>query len=155
MFFRSSSGKLVYPFIVVALLVIVSYRPKYRLRADMPTEFFSTANLTDGHDQTPEEKIARAYWESAQMNVQWRYPYQHPLPTEPPPEFKIDAQVLGPAASDPATRALYWLRLQNIWYLPDAWTKEYEWDWGWASDPITNAGEWLHDRVGKWFTLPN
>jgi len=153
MFFRSSSDKLVYPFIVVALLVIVSYRPKYHLRGEMPPQFFSAANSTDSHKAGLEEKIAWAYWESAQMDVQWKYPYQHPLPGKPPPEFKIDAQALGPAASDPATRALYWRRLQDIWNLPDAWNKEYEWDWGWASDPITNAGQWIHEKADRLFTV--
>ena len=155
MFFRSNSDKLVYPLIVIAVLVIISYRPKYRLRADMPAQFFSDGNASDGRSPGLEKKIAWAYWESAQMNVQWKYPYQHPLPADPPPEFKVDAQALGSSASDAATRTLYWRRLQEIWSLPDAWNKDYEWDWGWVSDPITSAGQWIHDRVDKWFVLPN
>ncbi len=153
MFFRGSLDKLVYPIIALVLLLIVSYRPKYRLRADMPPRFFSAANSSPEQKRGLEEKIAWAYWESAQMDVQWKYPYQHPLPPDPPPEFRIDALALGPAASDPATRALYWHRLQQVWYLPEAWDKEYEWDWGWASDPLIDGGQWLRNRTEKLFTV--
>ena len=153
MFFRSHLDKLVYPVIAVVLLVIISYRPTYHLRAEMPPGFFSAAKSTAGKQGGLEQRIAWAYWESAQMDVQWKYPYRHPLPPEPPPEFRIDAQALGPAASDPASRALYWHRLQDVWYLPEAWEKEYEWNWGWASDPLTDAGQWLRDRADNLFSV--
>ena len=154
MFFRSHLDKLLYPVIAVVLLLIVSYRPKYRLRADMPTAFFSEKSSAPGQKPGLEQRIAAAYWESAQMDVQWKYPYSHPLPPEPPPEFKIDAPALGPAASDAATRVLYWRRLQQVWYSPEAWDKDYEWDWNWASDPLATAGQWLRDKADKMFTVP-
>ena len=152
MFFRSHLDKLVYPVIAVVLLLIISYQPKHHLRADMPAGFFSEASSPDQKREL-ERRIAAAYWESAQMDVQWKYPYSHPLPPEPPPEFKIDAPALGPSASDPATRALYWHRLQQVWYLPEAWDKDYEWDWSWVTDPLTNGGQWLRDRAGRLFTV--
>ena len=152
MFFRSHLDKLVYPVIAVVLLLIISYQPKHHLRADMPAGFFSEASSPD-QKRGLERRIAAAYWESAQMDVQWKYPYSHPLPPEPPPEFKIDAPALGPSASDPATRALYWHRLQQVWYLPEAWDKDYEWDWSWVTDPLTNGGQWLRDRADKLFTV--
>jgi|SRR6266849_1926042 len=152
MFFRSHLDKLVYPVIAVVLLLIISYQPKHHLRADMPAGFFSEASSPDQKREL-ERRIAAAYWESAQMDVQWKYPYSHPLPPEPPPEFKIDAPALGPSASDPATRALYWHRLQQVWYLPEAWDKDYEWDWSWVTDPLTNGGQWLRDRADKLFTV--
>src|SRR6266446_3082935 len=153
MFYRSHLDKLIYPVIAVVLLVLFSYRPKYHLRADMPTAFFSAADAPPNQKHSLEQRIASAYWESAQMDVQWKYPYSHPLPPEPPPEFKVDAPALGSAASDPATRALYWHRLQQVWYSPEAWKKDYEWDWNWASDPLANAGAWLRDRADKLFTV--
>ncbi len=152
MFFRSHLDKLVYPVIAVVLLLIISYQPKHHLRADMPAGFFSEASSPDQKREL-ERRIAAAYWESAQMDVQWKYPYSHPLPPEPPPEFKIDAPALGPSASDPATRALYWHRLQQVWYLPEAWDKDYEWDWSWVTDPLTNGGQWLRDHADKLFTV--
>jgi hypothetical protein len=149
MFYRSHLDKLIYPVIALVLLVLICYRPKYHLSADMPPAFFSEANSASNQKRGLEQRIASAYWESAQMDVQWKYPYSHPLPQEPPPEFKIDAPALGTAASDPATRALYWHRLQLVWYSPEAWNKDYEWDWNWASDPLANAGQWLRDRANK------
>ena len=152
MFYRNHLDKLIYPFVALMLLALISYRPKYHLRADMPPAFFSAdASLTQKRGL--EQRIASAYWESAQVDVQWKYPYSHPLPVEPPPEFKVDVEALGPAASDPATRALYWHRLQQVWYSPEAWNKDYEWDWNWASDPLANAGAWLRDRADKLLTV--
>src|SRR3954468_16882293 len=106
MFFRHSADKLIYPFIIVVILVVISYRPAYHLRAEMPQEFFS-ADVPCGPKRPLEQKIACAYWDSAQMNVQWKYPHGHPLPIEAPPEFGIDAPALGPSASTQATRELY------------------------------------------------
>ena len=87
------------------------------------------------------------------MNVQWKYPHGHPLPIDIPPEFGIDAPALGAAASAPATRELYWHRLQQIWYSPETWKETYEWNWGWASDPLNSGAQWLKDTMGKLFTI--
>jgi len=149
MFFRHHLDKLIYPLIAVVILAIISYQPKYHLRADMPAGFFSEANSPPGQKHGLEERIASAYWESAQMDVQWKYPHSHPLPPDPPPEFKIDAPALGPVASDSATRTLYWHRLQLVWYSPETWNKEYEWDWTWASDPMANAGQWIRNKASS------
>jgi len=153
MFFRHSADKMIYPLIVLGALLFISYQPKYRLSAEMPADFFSTANSAGAQKHSLEQKIAWAYWESAQMDIQWKYPRGHPLPTDPPPEFHVTAQALGPVASDSATRQLYWHRLQLVWNLPGTWNKEYEWDWGWASDPTTNAAQWLRDRADRIFTV--
>src|SRR5260370_31729053 len=118
MFYRSHLDKLIYPVIALVLLVLVSYRPKYHLRADMPAAFFSAADANPNQKHGVEQRIASAYWESAQMDVQWKDPYSHPLPQEPPPEFKIDAPALRPAASYQPARALYWHRSQHVWYSP-------------------------------------
>jgi hypothetical protein len=151
MFFRHHSDKLMYPLLVLALLAIVSYRAKYRLKAEMPAGFFSTSDAPQKHSL--DKKIAWAYWESAEMNIQWKYPYGHHLPNDPPPEFSIDAHGLGPSASDPATRLLYWKRLQQVWYLPETWEKDYGWDWSWIGDPLTSASEWMRDRWNSWFAI--
>ncbi len=104
MFFRSHLDKLVYPVIAVVLLLIVSYRPKYHLRANMPAGFFSETNSTPSQRRWLEQRIASAYWESAQMDVQWKYPYSHPLPPDPPPEFKIDFTGTGCSKSGTCRR---------------------------------------------------
>ena len=152
MFFRHSLDKLIYPFIVLVLLIAISYRPKYHLRAEMPPTFFS-ADSESVKQRDLEKRIAWAYWESAVMDVQWKYPHGRPLPPDPPAEFRINAQALGPTASDLATRQLYWRRLQQIWPAPETWTKDYGWDWGWASDPIGSAGQWIKEQTDRLFSV--
>jgi hypothetical protein len=153
MFFRHNLDKLIYPVVAVVVLLIVSYRPKYSLRSEMPSTFFSSSTKSEGQKKSVDERIAWAYWESAQMEVQWKYPHGHPLPPDAPPEFRVNAQALGSAASDPATRTMYWHRLQQIWYSPDTWKSEYEFDLGWAGDPLTSSGQWLRDHAERLFTL--
>jgi hypothetical protein len=152
MFFRHSTDKLIYPFIAVVILVAISYRPAYRLRTDMPMEFFP-ATEPCGPKRPVDQKIACAYWDSAQMNIQWKYPHGHPLPQNIPPEFGIDAPALGLAASAPQTRELYWHKLQQVWYSPETWSNRYEWSLGWASDPLTSTGQWLKDSMGRLFSI--
>ena len=148
MFFRHNADKLIYPLAALFILIFISYRPAYRLTPDMPRDFFA-ADAPCGPRRPIEQKIACAYWDSAQMNIQWKYPRGHPLPFDVPPEFGIDAPALGPEASAAATRGLYWHRLQQIWYLPEAWKETYEWNWGWASDPLNSGAQWLKDMMGR------
>src|SRR5689334_24476 len=109
MFFRHSYDKLIYPIIALIILTAVSYRPKYHLRGDMPPELSrSQGKSTTGADRSVDQRIAWAYWESAQMDIQWRYAHGKPLPPDPPPEFHIDAKALGPGAIDASTRQMYW-----------------------------------------------
>ena len=151
MFFPNTFDKLIYPVVIVGLLIAVSYLPKYHLRRDMPAEFYSPSSSSSDPKPSLEEKIAWAYWESAQMDVQWKYPHGHPLPYNPIPEFQVDSPALEPLASDPATRQLYWHRLQHVWYLPDTWNEDYDWDWDWANQPISLTGDFLRARVGRLF----
>jgi hypothetical protein len=152
MFFRHSYDKLIYPLLILTVFVLISYRPAYHLRPDMPSGFFA-ADGPCGPKRPVEQKIACAYWDSAQMNIQFKYPHAHPLPMDVPPEFIVDAPALGPAVSSPATRELYWHRLQQVWYLPETWKETYEWNLTWASDPLDAAGQWLRDSIGKAFSV--
>lgn len=147
MFYRHSYDKLIYPLILFGLFIALSYRPKYHLRGDMPPEFFSATAFAKS-DTKPllDQKIAWAYWERAQMDIQWKYPRGQTLPPEPPAEFRVDGKALGPMASDPLTRQRYWRRLQQVWYAPETWQKQYQWDMNWASDPLTTAGEWVRQE---------
>jgi len=148
MFFRHSIDKVIYAIIALVIVVLISYRPAYRLRSDMPQGFYATAEPC-GPKRPVEQKIACAYWDSARMNIQWKYPRGRPLPVDVPSEFLLDAPALGAAASSDLTRQLYWHRLQEIWYVPDTWSETYEWQWSWASDPLDSAGQWLRDTIGK------
>lgn len=149
MFFRHHTDKLIIPVIVAVIFVAASYRAKYHLRADMPAAFFQQEAKFS--KPSLEQRIAWSYWEAAVLNVQWTYPYSHPLPMDPPPDFQINAAALGPGASDPATRLLYWRRLQQIWYLPETWEKVYGWDFTWVSHPIDSSGNWLRDVTNNVF----
>jgi hypothetical protein len=151
MFITRRTDKLIIPFILVIALFASSYRAKYHLRTEMPSGFFERENKS----QKPslEQKIAWAYWESAVMDVQWKYPYSHSLPTDPPAEFRVDASALGPKASDPATRDLYWRQLQRVWNEPDTWKKDYGWDFSWVSDPVASGGDWLRNTADHVFRI--
>jgi hypothetical protein len=150
MFFRHSYDKLIYPLVLIAVLVAVSFRPKYHLRGDMPPEFFpATASSSTAAKRSLDHRIAWAYWESAQMDIQWKYPHGQTLPPDPPQEFHVDARALGPAATDPVTRQLYWRRLQSVWYTPETWQRKYEWDMSWAGDPLNSVGTWLREQVDR------
>jgi len=148
MFFRHSYDKLIYPIVALAFLALISYRAEYRLRPDMPKEFFA-ADAPCGPKRPLEQKIACAYWDNAQMNIQWKYPHGHPLPVNAPPEFGIDAPALGPTASSPTVRDFYWHRLQQIWYSPDTWKQTHEWSLSWVSDPLSAVGQWLRDTMNR------
>ena len=145
MFFRHHSDKFIFPLIGLILLFAFSYRPKYHLRSQMPAGFYKASTSSSKLAVESETRIAWAYWESAQMNVQWKYPRNSTLPVDPPAEFRVDAKALGPGASDPIVRELYWHRLQTIWQTPEAWQEDYGWDFGWLSDPLGSIGQWLRD----------
>jgi len=147
MFLRHHTDKLIYPIIVLLLLVYISYRPTYRLRAEMPSGFFSAPETAKNDIQ---RRIARSYWQSALTDIQWKYSHGQLLPADPPQEFRADPKLLGPLAGDATERTLYWHRLRDVWELPDTWTEKYEWDWSWTNDPFTSASEWLHEHADLW-----
>jgi hypothetical protein len=151
MFFRHHTDKLLIPFGLVIVLFVTSYRAKYHLRSEMPTAFFEQDQASG--KPSLDQKIAWAYWETALMNIQWKYPYSHPLPPDPPQEFQIEAKALGPTASDSATRQLYWHRLQRVWYLPESWQKDYGWDFSWLGDPMTSGADWLRNSADRLFRV--
>ncbi|SRR6266496_1430750 len=153
MFYRRAIDKLFIVIIGLVILVVISYHPKYHLRNDMPPGFFKPTTASEDTKHSLEQRVAWAYWESAVMDVQWKYTRGRPLPPEPAREFHVNAEALGPAASDPGTRQLYWHRLQEVWFQPDTWTSSYEWDWGWASDPLASAGSWLRYQADRLFTI--
>jgi hypothetical protein len=147
MFIPRKTDFLILPILFGFILFASSYHGKFHLRPEMPAGFYQQ----DRSSRRPslDEKIAWAYWETAVMDVQWKYGYAHPLPPDPPEDFQIDAKALGPTASDPATRMLYWHRLQQVWYLPETWSEDYGWDLGWLSAPVISAGNWVKDEAGR------
>lgn len=153
MFFRHHTDKLIYPLFLAAMLMIISYRPKYHLQPDMPEAFFSPSVSASSQKRAQEAKIASAYWQSAQMNIQWKFSHGHPLPTDVPTEFAVDTKTLGLGAADQATRLFYWRRLQEVWSMPESWKKQYAWDWSWVGDPLTSGAQWMQDTWNRWFEM--
>jgi hypothetical protein len=140
MFFHRQTDVLFIPIILLFLLFVFvggSHREgRYHLRTEMPAAFFQVD--TNAKRPSIEERIAWAYWETAVMEIQWKYGYYHPLPSDPPAEFQIDARALGPEAADPATRMLYWHRLQRIWYLSETWQRDSGSEFSWLGDRRTS-----------------
>lgn len=146
MFYRRHVDKLLIPIILGLLFIVASYQGKYHLRSEMPAAFF--AENSRSSSSARDKQIAGAYWKVARAEIQWRYGYGQVLPTDPPPQFQIDDRSLGVTA-DPSARLLYWRRLQEIWYLPEAWTKDYGWDFTWVADPLTSAASWLKEQTER------
>ena len=145
MFYRHKSDKLIYPILGFILLLIVSYRPVYHLRPKMPPEFYTPS--IDGTPKISENErgIAQAYWQSAQVNVQWKYAQGQPLPLNVPAEFQIDPRPFGTHATDPAIRIFYWRRLQRVYTTPAAWQKDYQLNFGWLRDTFSSIADWMRD----------
>ena len=140
-------GKLLTSIIVllaVGLFVAASYSPIYRLRTIMPPQFVDAPSSWPAEKQASEAKIAKAYWDCAASQVQWRYGYGYRLPQNPPDDFSVASQNLGATSDDPATRARYWQKLQKAWYVPDNWTKSYQWDTRWSTDWVDTMKRLTH-----------
>jgi hypothetical protein len=128
------------------LFIYASTRPLMRLQADMPVEFF----LKPGREpmsQAAAENVARAYWDCAVTVIQWKYSYGSSLPENPPADFQATGENPGPAAKDPALRAMYWQRLRKVWALPNVWKRAQVWSTAWMTAPIKNAVRWIEDYV--------
>ena len=60
--------------VVLCILAYASFQPKFRLRTEMPVEFFDASRLAPAK-RVSEERIAKAYWKCAVSEVQWKYGY--------------------------------------------------------------------------------
>ena len=144
MFIRRGYDKILVPVLAVGLFLYVSIRSEFRLRTEMPQQFVDQFSAGSARKGASEEQIARAYWTCATTQIQWKYSYGYHLPQDPPAEFAVTGQGLG---TDDASRARYWRKLQEVWYLPSAWSKQYEWDFTWLNNPLKSAGTWLEARI--------
>jgi len=141
------------PVAPILAFLILSIRPVMRLRADLPAQFSEGPPGPNATQAATEERLARAYWDSAVQYVQLKYEYGTNLPDEPVPEFKAEGTAArrGNLNSDSDTRHLYWRRLRQAWVLPQTWQKAYVWDTGWmdaALRTLQRAGRRLVDGAG-------
>ena len=138
-------------FIVMAVAAIVAYasvRSEYRLKSQMPVEFFDPLTPTPARVKT-EKRVAEAYWRCAVTQIQWEYGYARRLPAEAPVNFTIRADEAGALANDPVLRARYWQRLREAWDLPSSWQHHYEWSTISLTDSLRAAGQWLEGTMRR------
>jgi hypothetical protein len=45
--------------------------------------------------------------------------------------------------------------MQQVWYLPSAWNKEYVWDTAWVTETAKSAVDWLNARMRRVNDLPD
>ncbi len=102
------------------------------LKPDPPAGFFEEkANWTPAQRQA-QERLARAYWDTARKLSRSVYVYGDRLPEDPPDTFAVDEKAY-PSAGEPSSvaRARYWRNLQKVWNSPEAWKRTYEWHTSW------------------------
>ena len=80
--------------IVLVLLSFASFRSEFRLRSEMPTEFFDATRIPR-EKRSSEEKIAQAYWDCAVKEVQWNMDTLTGFPTIRPRNSCCRPQMLG------------------------------------------------------------
>jgi hypothetical protein len=139
--------------LVLAALAYASFSSEFRLQAVMPVEFFDGSHLPHSK-RASEEKIAKAYWNCAVKQVQWKYGYASRLPDDPPPEFGLSSSEVGPVAKDETVRLYYWQRLRATWYVSSAWKSEYVWSSVSFRQSLRTAGDWwsqlTRDIFSQW-----
>lgn len=140
-----------YDIVIVIALVLLgiaygSFSSKFRLRSDMPVEFFDGSRLPPAK-RASEEKVAAAYWASAVKQVQWKYGYASRLPDDPPPEFSVSSSEIGAVANDDAVRRQYWLKLRATWNVASAWKTQYQWSSISFRQSLRSAGDWWNEAV--------
>jgi hypothetical protein len=141
---------------IVALVLVViaygSFRSEFRLRPDMPVEFFDGSRLPPVK-RASEQKIAAAYWACAVKQVQWKYGYASRLPDDPPPEFTVSSSEIGSVAKDDAVRRQYWLKLRTTWNVSSAWKTQYQFSGIVFQQWLRAAGDWwrgvLRSLIGE------
>ena len=137
--------------IVVVVLCVVAYasfRSEYRLRSNMPAEFFDPSRISPAK-RPAEERIAKAYWQSAVTQVQWKHSYAQRLPEDPPAEFFVTPEQGGSAARDPQIRARYWQRLREVWGVSAIWEEQYTWNVISLAQSMQSAGQWMEQEMRR------
>lgn len=132
--------------LVLIVVSIASFRSEFRLRPEMPTVFFDGKHLAAGK-RASEERIARAYWNCAVEQVQWKYGYAHRLPDDPPEEFSVSPALIGPAANDASVRRYYWQKLHTAWSISSVWKNNWEFSFVAFRQSLRTGGDWWKELV--------
>lgn len=154
MFIRRQFDKVIMAGMVIVFFLYMSYQRTFRLSPEAPVEFLSESASLPKQKRLQEEKIARAYWQCAVGNIQWKYRYGDRLPEQAPAEFLVTDPSLGPRATSAETRLRYWRKLAQVWYLPSSWSRGYQWDFGWPLSWAEGALQWTREHVGRAAQFP-
>lgn len=131
--------------LVLGLVGYASFRSEFRLRSDMPLEFFDPSAVP-AQRREAERTIASAYWDCAVKQIQWKYGYAHRLPDRPPDEFAVAVNSFENAA---AAREFYWGKLRAAWSNSSLWEKKYEWNTISLTYSLRSAGQWLEMHMKR------
>ena len=135
----------------IAIFLYVSIQPATRLQEGMPADFVDVGVSQSDQQKASEREAARAYWDCAVNLIQYKYAYGSPLPVDPPPEFQVNQDAFPTVKPDAATRLRYWRQLQKAWVLPTVWGREYEWNFHWVTDTLSEfagrVSRFLHDLI--------
>ena len=132
--------------LVLLLVSIASFRSEFRLQAEMPVEFFDGKHM-ESKRRASEERVARAYWNCAVEQVQWKYGYAHRLPDDPPGEFALSAALWGPIANDEVVRRYYWRKLQATWIVTNMWKSQWSLSFVAFRESLRTGGDWWKELV--------
>jgi hypothetical protein len=132
--------------LVLLLVSIASFRSEFRLQAEMPVEFFDGKHM-ESKRRASEERVARAYWNCAVEQVQWKYGYAHRLPDDPPAEFALFAAEVGPVANDQVVRRYYWRKLQATWIVTNMWKSQWSLSFVAFRESLRTGGDWWKELV--------
>lgn len=132
--------------LVLIVLSVASFRSEFRLRPEMPAAFFDATHVSTAK-RASEEKIARAYWNCAVEQVQWKYGYAHRLPDDPPEEFSVSPALVGSIANDASVRRFYWSKLRTAWSISSVWKNEWEFSFVALRQSLRSGGDWWKELV--------
>jgi hypothetical protein len=117
--------------------IYFSMGSRTELDPTLPSEFFEVRPEWNAERRDAEANLARAYWDCAMVNLQWKYPYGFSLPEKPPPDFQIDVRALSLAKKvAPQSRERYWQRLRKVWGLRQSWREIRVWKTDWLTKPF-------------------
>ncbi|MGA8186190.1 MAG: hypothetical protein WB819_21380 [Terriglobia bacterium] len=133
--------------ILVWLFVYRSTRPVMRLSAAPPPAFYANNQTWDQQERQQARRLALAYWNVAVRRIQKHYSPDRPLPTDPPPLFRISEATSTVETDVMAGRVHYWNRLRKVWNQGDAWVLSYGWHTNWVGTALNSLPRYLPRSV--------
>lgn len=134
--------------IVVSLFVYRSTRPTLRLHTEAPSSFYDYSKTWTQAEQLYHRRLADAYWSVAVRQIQTRYPADRPLPSDPPPQFRINRPKSSLDSDLAANRVHYWYRLREVWNQPASWSISCGWNTDWVGSTVSSIPQYFP----RWFS---